>query len=41
LKGKEKENPTFSHCEKKGNEDETCWKMHPERIPKKIKYNGK
>jgi hypothetical protein len=41
VKGKEEEKPTCSHCKKKGHEEATCWKLHPERLPKKFKDKGK
>jgi hypothetical protein len=41
LKGKEEEKPTCSHCKKKGHEEATCWKLHPERLPNKFKDKGK
>jgi hypothetical protein len=40
-KGKEEEKPTCSHCKKKVQEDETCWKLHLERLIKKFKDKGK
>jgi hypothetical protein len=40
MKKDEEENPTCSHCNKKGHQEETCWKLHPERLPKKFNDKG-
>ena len=31
---KEKEKPTCSHCQRKGHEEEKCWKLRSEIKPK-------
>ena len=38
---KDRYKPTCSHWKKKGHEEETCWKLHPELLPKKIKDKEK
>ncbi|XP_059064618.1 uncharacterized protein LOC131856732 [Cryptomeria japonica] len=35
---KEGEKPTCSHCKKEGHDDSRCWKLHPEKRPKR--YGG-
>jgi hypothetical protein len=39
-KEKEEEKPTCSHCKKKGHEEEMCWNLHPERLPKEVQGQG-
>jgi hypothetical protein len=34
VKKDEENNPTCSHCEKKGHDEKHCWKLHPELKPK-------
>ena len=29
VKKEEGENPTCSHCQRKGHEEAKCWKLHP------------
>ena len=35
------EKPTCSHCKKKGHEEEKCWKLHTEILPKKFQNKRK
>jgi hypothetical protein len=37
---KEGEKFTCKHCSKEGHDEEHCWKLHPERKPKKFGNNG-
>jgi hypothetical protein len=34
VKKDEDKNPTCSHCENKGHDENHCWKLHPELKPK-------
>jgi hypothetical protein len=38
---KEGENFTCKHCSKDGHDEDHCWKLHPERRPKKFGNKGK
>jgi hypothetical protein len=38
---KEGEKFTCKHCSKDGHDEDHCWKLHPERRPKKFGNNGK
>jgi hypothetical protein len=38
---KEGEKFTCKHCSKDGHDEEHCWKLHPERRPKKFGNKGK
>jgi hypothetical protein len=38
---REEGKPYCTHCKKSGHDDEHCWKLHPEKRPKKFGGNGK
>jgi len=38
---KEEEKPTCSHFQKKGHEEEKCWKLHLVMLPNKFMDKGK
>ena len=38
---KEGEKITCKHCSKDGHDEDHCWKLHPERRPKKFGNKGK
>ena len=38
---REEGNPSCTHCKKNGHDDEHCWKLHLEKIPKRLSGKGK
>jgi hypothetical protein len=38
---KEGEKITCKHCSKEGHDEDHCWKLHPEKRPKKFNNKGK